>query len=122
MDQKKLAHLTKLWQKRLRLQDWQVTTLLVPDSEMPELLGEIPLDGTELKATLHINKDLVTPDNMESTIVHELLHLRLLPFSDGSFDEPDHDNREVAINLLASVLLRAFTRPTRRKRQGTNTI
>lgn len=104
MNGKQLEKVVRLWQKRLRLRDWAVTPVLVPKAEMPDLMGEIPLDTDEMTATLRVREDAA----IEATVIHELLHLRLLPFSDGDAAEPDHEERERAINLLADCFLRAY--------------
>jgi hypothetical protein len=102
----KLERLCRVWQRRLRLQDWKVTPVMVPEPDMPEYVGEIPLDMEEMTATLRVREDA----DVEATVIHELLHLRLLPFSDGDQSELNHNERERAINLLADCFLRAYPR------------
>lgn len=105
-----LTRLCRLWQRRLRLQDWEVTPALAPEAEMPDSVGEIVPETGEMKAALRVREDA----DIEATLVHELLHLRLWPYSDGDPSEPHHDEREQAINLLADCFLRAYPRRTKR--------
>lgn len=117
MDPKKLTHLVKLWQKRLRLQDWKITIRLEPDSTMPTMAGEIHMNESDLDAVLLFNE--ATPlEKVEPTIVHELLHLRLLPFGLDSDDEQNARERQLAMNLLAATLIKAFSRPHGKKAEG----
>ncbi len=108
MTQHELAHVTRLWQKRLRLQDWDVVPTIRTVAEMPDTLGEIAPTEDEMQAPMAIRED-----QGEATVVHELLHLRLWPFSDGDVGEPNHDARETAINLLADCFVRAYPRRKR---------
>ncbi len=107
MTQSELAHVTRLWQKRLRLKDWEVKPILRTMEEQGDTLGQIFPDEVK-NAILHIRED-----QEESTVVHELLHLHILPFSDGDESEPNHDARETAINLLADCFVRAYPRRKR---------
>lgn len=117
MTGQELQRLTRLWQKRLRLQDWTVTAVFLPPSEMPseDTLGTIPFDSTEMTATLKVSLEAPA---IEATVVHELLHLRLIPFSVGDPDEPSHDEREQAINLLADCYVKAYPKRQRRSVKG----
>ena len=108
MKQPELIRLVRLWQKRLRLQDWDVTPIVRTVADMPDTLGEIAPDEGEMKAPMSIRED-----QGEATVVHELLHLRLWPYSDGDANEPNHEARETAINLLADCFVRAYPRRKR---------
>lgn len=108
MTQPELARLTKLWQKRLRLQDWVITPTIEPMDALPDAYGQSPYDDAEMSAAVRIREDAG-----EDTLVHELLHLRLAPFSDGDPSEPNHEARETAINLLADCYLKAYARHKR---------
>lgn len=105
MTQRSLDRLLRLWQERLRLSDWRVT---VESKPLADCQGWVQSDPLECTA-----KILVTPGDrsaMESTLVHELLHLRLLPLWDGDCSLPKDKlhPRETAINLLAATLLDAW--------------
>jgi len=113
MTQKKLERLARLWQKRLRLQDWKLTILLVDeimDEEKENLFGHSLYDPSEWNAIIKIENGPVA----ERTLVHELLHLRLAPFTGilrelkFKLNPEDKASQETAINLLADSLLTGF--------------
>src|SRR6266542_4349436 len=74
-----------LWQKRLKLEDWNITFKLVRVAELkPKTLGNIHWDSEEKKANISIlnpaDYKLAFPEalrDIEFTIVHELVHLQL---------------------------------------------
>lgn len=76
---------TKTWQKRLDLSDWRVSTLIVRHGELkPETLGNLHWDSENHTATIRVldpcDYELPAPDvpqDIEYTIVHELIHLQL---------------------------------------------
>ncbi|MDE2104520.1 MAG: hypothetical protein KGL39_45210 [Patescibacteria group bacterium] len=103
MTQPQLERTCRIWQKRLRLVDWDVTAVLVPAEQMEDFGETIP-DETELRAGMKI-RDC---EEAEATVIHELLHLRLLPF-----DAEDQDQKETAINLLADCFMRAYPKRKR---------
>jgi hypothetical protein len=99
------------WQERLDLKDWQIKVNLVrPSALEPKTLGNIHWDTDTKQATISVlsayDYTLPTPamlDDMEFTIVHELVHLHLasLPRSDASRSTEEH-----AVNELARALIR----------------
>jgi len=76
---------TKQWQKRLDMTDWRITTLIVRRSELkPETLGNLHWDTENHAATIRVLDPLDyelapsdVPQDIEYTIVHELIHLQL---------------------------------------------
>ena len=106
MTQAQLVRLCKLWQRRLRLSDWDIVPLLVTEADMPEEYGCGLIDGFEMHVDIKV-RDFA---DSERTLIHELLHIRLIPFSDGDQAEPHHEAREVTINLLADCYMRAYQR------------
>lgn len=99
-----------VWQKRLKLQDWNINVKVVRGWELkPRTLGNIHWDTEARKATLRV-LDLVDyklgyPEvlkDLEFTIVHELVHLQLssLPRSEAS-----RSAEERAVNVLTEALL-----------------
>lgn len=119
MTQKNLERLTRLWQKRLRLQDWKVTIQLKPEEEMRkrELYGFSTHQPSEQEAIVEVAND----SQAERTLVHELLHLRLAPFSGilreqkFKLNEEDKAAQETAINLLADCFIQAWGETKGRK-------
>ncbi len=102
------------WQKRLNLQDWKISVLVVRTAELkPKTLGNIHWDGEKKTAVIRVldPADYKLPqramlDDMEFTVVHELIHLELSPVltplqrSDANRMEEEH-----AVNHMAQALL-----------------
>jgi len=101
----------QIWQDRMNLNDWNIQFDLVRAGQLePKTLGNIHWD-TDIKtariSVLH-PLDYTLPykemlDDMEFTVVHELVHLQLasLPRSDASRRVEEH-----AVNEIAKVLLK----------------
>jgi hypothetical protein len=100
-----------VWQPRLSLQGWKISIIMSHPSDLkPKTLGNIHwdsdkrsavirvLDASDYKLSFH---DML--DDMEFTVVHELIHLELssLPRSDASRREEEH-----AVNQIADALLK----------------
>jgi hypothetical protein len=107
--QQYVAHKLKLWQERLKLSDWRITWAMAHRSDLkPNTVGQIHwnkpsrsasilvLDPSEYR--MPINAML---DDMELTIVHELVHLKLtsLPHSEAS-----RGSEEQAVNGISEAL------------------
>lgn len=99
-----------VWQKRLKLQDWNITIKLVrvPDLK-PKTLGNIHWDSDTRKAGINVlspeDYKMPFPDalkDMEFTVVHELLHLQL---SSLPRNEASRSAEEKAVNNLTDALL-----------------
>ena len=105
-----------LWQKRLKLEDWNITFKLVRLTELkPKTLGNIHWDSDVKKANMSIlnpvDYKLSFPDalkDMEFTIVHELVHLQL---SSLPRNEASRSAEEKAVNTLTDALLHLDRRP-----------
>jgi hypothetical protein len=71
------------WQKVLRLQDWIVVTKIKRgrDMSIPDVCGSCNWELTQRLAAINIldpidyPPDAIAPNDMELTLVHELLHL-----------------------------------------------
>jgi hypothetical protein len=102
------------WQKRLNLRDWKISLLVVRTTDLkPKTLGNIHWDGEKKTAVIRVldPADYKLPmqamlDDMEFTVVHELIHLELSPVltplqrSDANRMEEEH-----AVNHMAQALL-----------------
>ena len=100
-----------VWQGRLSLQDWKITVKLARTSELkPKTLGNIHWDQDTKSAEIRVldvadyklaPKEML--EDMEFTIVHELIHLQLssLPRSEAS-----RRAEERAVNQIADALLK----------------
>jgi hypothetical protein len=102
------------WQKRLNLQDWNVTVALARATELkPKTLGNIHWDTDKKTAIIHVldpadytlSFEAMLQD-MEFTVVHELIHLELSPVL-APLQRTDENRRdeEHAVNHMAQALL-----------------
>jgi hypothetical protein len=106
-----LSKKLSLWQHRLSLQDWNVTLVVSPSHELRNgTLGNIRWDVDKKTAAIRVldASEYHMPfraalDDMEFTVVHELIHLELesLPRNEASRGE-----EEFAVNHMADALLR----------------
>ncbi len=99
-----------IWQQRLKLQDWKISIVMAHPTDLkPKTLGNIHWDADKKSAVLRVLDpsdyrmachDML--DDMEFTVVHELIHLELssLPRSDAS-----RRDEEYAVNQIADALL-----------------
>jgi len=100
----------QFWQKRLNLEKWQVSVQLVRNTSLkPKTLGNIHWDASTMQATIDVQSsyDYKLPfqealDDMEFTIVHELVHLQLssLPRSEASRSAEEHAVNEITQALI----------------------
>ena len=104
--QEKLA----VWQQRLKLDDWKISISMKRLSELPpKTLGGIRWDKKRKTAVMWIldAADYRLPvakmlDDMELTIVHELVHLDLAALPRG---EASRSTEEQAVNGIAQAML-----------------
>ncbi|MCU1238160.1 MAG: hypothetical protein JWP63_6127 [Candidatus Solibacter sp.] len=103
------------WQRRLKLEDWNITVVVARATELkPKTLGNIHWDSAKKTAVLHVldPADYDLPpremlDDMEFTVVHELIHLELSPvLSQFPRDEANRRDEEHAVNQMADALLK----------------
>jgi hypothetical protein len=100
-----------VWQQRLKLEDWQISVAMTRrDNLKPKTLGGIRWDKRKKSAVMAVldPSEYRLPfremlDDMEFTIVHELVHLELasLPRSEASRSSEEH-----AVNQITDALLR----------------
>jgi hypothetical protein len=104
-----------VWQKRLKLQDWNVALEVVRSTELrPKTLGNIHWDTDKKTAVIRVldPADYSLPfhemlDDMEFTVVHELIHLEIAPvLSHFTRSDADRIEEEHAVNYMADALLR----------------
>jgi hypothetical protein len=99
------------WQERLQLGEWKISLTMTPRSALkPKTLGGIHWDKRKKTAAIAVlaAADYRMPchemlNDMEFTIVHELVHLELasLPKSEAS-----RSTEEFAVNRLAEALFK----------------
>ncbi|MBO0962008.1 hypothetical protein J1P26_20080 [Neobacillus sp. MM2021_6] len=100
------------WQKRLRLQDWIIKARICRIHNIPNEAMACVIPTLSKKMALikildpnDYDPDLVFPQDMENSLVHELLHLHFEPLG---LDDDKHTELEQAIECIASGLLSAI--------------
>jgi hypothetical protein len=98
------------WQQRLKLSEWKISIVMSHASDLkPNTLGNIHWDTPSKTAVIRVldaaGYQIACPamlEDMEFTIVHELIHLELssLPRSQASRSDEEH-----AVNQIADALL-----------------
>jgi len=104
----RLVDQLKTWQKRLGLDDWNMTLQVVRQSEIdPNAWGSSHWNARAKTATIQVldprDYNLKGADlrlDMECTIVHELVHIQVAPL-----EAPDAQVREDVVNKIMSALL-----------------
>jgi hypothetical protein len=99
-----------VWQQRLKLEDWKISVALVRLNDLPpKTLGGIRWDKGKKTATVWLldPADYQLPyremlDDMELTIVHELVHLDLASLPRG---QASRSSEERAVNGIAQAML-----------------
>ena len=99
-----------VWQRRLKLEGWKISVVMTKRADLkPRTLGGIRWDKGKKSAAMSVldPSEYRVPfqamlDDMELTVVHELVHLELasLPRSEAS-----RSNEEHAVNGIAEALL-----------------
>lgn len=103
---KTIQKLLKQWQKTLYLQDWDIQIRYAPPHEMCELsrLAEIEYSIAAKEGVIRIcypnpNVSRIINQDMEMSIVHELLHLHYIAAQKNlEPDTAEHIMHEIAIN------------------------
>jgi hypothetical protein len=103
-----------LWQKKLNLSDWKISVMVVRTADLkPKTLGNIHWDGEKKTAVIRVldPADYKLPlhamlDDMEFTVVHELIHLELSPvLAPLQRNDANRMEEEHAVNHMAQALL-----------------
>jgi hypothetical protein len=103
-----LDHQMKMWQKRLSLEDWNLTVRLVRQSELdPNSWGMAEWDPVAKTGVISVldprDYNLHGGElklDMECTIVHELVHIQVSPL-----DTHDEAVREAIVNKIMAALI-----------------
>ena len=98
------------WRQRLKLEDWRVTAVLTRRADLaPQTLGGIHWDKNKKTAVVWVldPADYRLPygemlDDMELTIVHELVHLDLTALPRG---QASRGSEERAVSGIAEAML-----------------
>ena len=103
-----------LWQRRLNLQEWNISVVVSRASELkPKTLGNIHWDRVKKTAVIRIldPADYRLPfapmlRDIEFTVVHELIHLEIAPvLADLERTDANRVEEEHAVNHIADALL-----------------
>lgn len=107
------------WQRVLGLQDWRVIVKLVRfaayGSEQVSKAGEVKVNNEKREALIRItdpedyalqcDADFEKPQDMERTLVHELLHLHFAPLWHVIKGDVENRFEEHAVNALSIALV-----------------
>ncbi len=99
-----------VWQERLKLEEWQISVVMVHQSDLPpKTMGGIRWDKGKKSAVVWVlnPSDYRLPyremlDDMELTVVHELVHLDLASLPRG---QASRSSEEHAVNGIAQAML-----------------
>lgn len=108
LTQEELLHLLEYWTNRLRLGEWTISLTVAPlrDFVSKERLAEVEYDYYQARAVIRLldpkdyPDDCLQPLDMEMSLVHELLHLRLAQVADEATPLVER-----TINMLAQALI-----------------
>jgi len=75
----RLERIVRKWQKRLQLDDWEITVEYNDDPEWPNWGIIAPVPGR--KEAVLVLSTLAPPERREFIVVHELCHLLVLPLN-----------------------------------------
>jgi len=110
-----------VWQQRLHLEDWKISVVVARTSDLkPRTLGNIHWDSDRKTAIIRVldpaDYKMAFDDilqDIEFTVVHELIHLELSPvLSPLQRNDANRVEEEHAVNHMAEALLKLDrTRP-----------
>ncbi len=117
---KTLERWKREWQSILRLDDWVITIKFVRKDDMPEedVQGHVKWNYHAKTAWIRVlDPRDYTGDgvqDIEDTVVHELVHLHLAPWETGE-GTAEYALQEQAIELITGALLAVKRRKGKRK-------
>jgi len=103
-----------VWQKRLKLEDWHITVQTARATELrPQTVGNIHWAVDKKTAVIRVLDPVdyrlqgqAMLEDIEFTVVHELIHLELVPLlSDVQRNEANRREEEYTVNHMAEALL-----------------
>ena len=112
--QEEANRLLEYWQRQLRLQDWWIQVKIVrgnglnlPAGVQGRCTWTLPRREAfiQLLDPVDWDRDCVYPQDMEATLVHELLHLHFAPFDTFKEEGAKDIASEQAINAIAWALV-----------------
>lgn len=115
MTEARLRELCALWQKRLRLQDWNVRLEVVSAKDLDGGFANCRTVLREKAALIRVtdpadstsaDTEVVGGRDVEEDIVHELLHVACEPFSPDDRNSTEYEAIEQAVGVLANCIVR----------------
>jgi len=116
LTQEQAEFLLKEWQERLNLQHWKIKIKVARggDLDLPGgLQGRCDMILNRLEAFIRIldpidwDKTILWPQDMEATLVHELLHLHWVSLDKWQANSPEVTAMEQAIHSISHALVDA---------------
>lgn len=101
------------WQAVMRLQDWFIELRIVRGAEIPDAQGRCSWVKERRSAIIQLMDPIdwptetIEPQDMEVTLVHELLHLSCVPFDDFENGTPKEIGLEQHINAISHAMVSA---------------
>ena len=100
------------WQKILRLQDWVITIQYAKHFDLnPDAQGQVGWNLFKKSAHIKVmdpgdyDPSWPFPQDVQKTVVHELLHLHMAPFDETKADSLGDKMLEQAIECISSALV-----------------
>lgn len=105
-----IASWVKVWQKRLRMEDWKIEAHIVRSTELkPDTLGNLKWNSINHTAIIKVLNPMDydippadIPEDIEYTVLHELIHLQL---SALPRDLNRKDIEESVVNKIGDALM-----------------
>ena len=107
LSQKELEALCAEWQKVLRLSDWRVRVRYATHDKELDCQGWFDAEPRKRQAIIKLQPfkfNSVCRDPLEMTLVHELVHIHLLPLAPDNRPEHTDVALEQAVDALAYAL------------------
>ncbi len=112
--QEEAERLCAEWKRTLRLEDWDIAVRIARGNGLDLSAGNQGCCSwtlsrreatVKLMAPVDYDKDCIFPQDMEATLVHELLHLHFAPFAAKEDGSPEDVAQEQAIHALSLALV-----------------
>ena len=111
MTDKQLKQLCVKWQERLKISDWEVDIKFSSHRDMPEgLVGVCRAMTTQKYAQIRIIKDIPPDEDLETVVVHELMHIVYHPemMGLGDINKTQNDLYEQATQATTEALVKGW--------------
>ena len=103
------------WQRRLYLQDWEIKTVVCDKDDIDGSLARATIVGERRSCTIQVSWPhtnlLGEPDDLEHTIVHELVHCWFDPFYPA--DPIRHKHKVLVLENAADAIAMALVEADR---------